>query len=334
MYRVLIAHAEDDVGGHAAVLNRDRGGPPVLRTVHHVAAHDDPDLEELQRASIADADLCATATAHWARRVDELFGVTATVVRNGVNAERFLAAAGASAVAEGRPVVLTMGGIERRKGSRVLLEAFARARRRLGGHPLLLVAGASGGEERYRSAWAEDADRLGLRVGDGADDAIDVRLVGAVADGDLPRLIAGADVHVVASTREGSSLAVLEAACAGVPSVVTDLPALREELADGRDCLMVDDIVDSAGTLCNAAEALKEKGAKSVSAYVTHGVLSGGAVARVEASPLEQLVITDSIQATEAVRVSRKIEQLTIAPLLGEAMSRIAYERSVSSLFD
>jgi len=103
---------------------------------------------------------------------------------------------------------------------------------------------------------------------------------------------------------------------------------------EGRRCVLVDDIVDSAGTLCNAAEALKEKGAKSVSAYVTHGVLSGGAVARVEASPLEQLVITDSIQATEAVRVSRKIEQLTIAPLLGEAMSRIAYERSVSSLFD
>ncbi len=102
----------------------------------------------------------------------------------------------------------------------------------------------------------------------------------------------------------------------------------------GQRCILVDDIVDSAGTLCNAAEALMKAGASSVSAYVTHGVLSGGAVARVEASPLESLVITDSIQATEAVRVSRKIEQLTIAPLLGEAMSRISDERSVSSLFD
>ncbi len=102
----------------------------------------------------------------------------------------------------------------------------------------------------------------------------------------------------------------------------------------GQRCILVDDIVDSAGTLCNAAEALVKAGASSVSAYVTHGVLSGGAVARVEASPLESLVITDSIQATEAVRVSRKIEQLTIAPLLGEAMSRISDERSVSSLFD
>ncbi len=102
----------------------------------------------------------------------------------------------------------------------------------------------------------------------------------------------------------------------------------------GQCCILVDDIVDSAGTLCNAAEALVKAGAKSVSAYVTHGVLSGGAVARVEASPLEKLVITDSIQATEAVRVSRKIEQVTIAPLLGEAMSRISEERSVSSLLD
>ena len=72
---------------------------------------------------------------------------------------------------------------------------------------------------------------------------------------------------------------------------------------DGRRCILVDDIVDSAGTLCNAAVALMEQGATSVAAYVTHGVLSGGAVARVAASPIESLVITDSIVATEAVRV-------------------------------
>jgi len=102
----------------------------------------------------------------------------------------------------------------------------------------------------------------------------------------------------------------------------------------GQRCLLVDDIVDSAGTLCNAAEALMEAGAKSVHAYVTHGVLSGGAVARVGASPLEELVMTDSIQATEAVRVANNIRQLTIAPLLGDAMARISQERSVSSLFD
>ncbi|MEK7245269.1 MAG: ribose-phosphate pyrophosphokinase [Pseudomonadota bacterium] len=101
-----------------------------------------------------------------------------------------------------------------------------------------------------------------------------------------------------------------------------------------RRCILVDDIVDSAGTLCNAAVALKEAGATSVAAYVTHGVLSGGAVARVTASPLEKLIITDSIMATEAVRVSANIEQLSIAPLIAEAIRRISEESSVSSLFD
>jgi ribose-phosphate pyrophosphokinase len=103
---------------------------------------------------------------------------------------------------------------------------------------------------------------------------------------------------------------------------------------DGRKCVLVDDIVDSAGTLCNAAEALIKEGASEVAAYVTHGVLSGGAVGRVSASPLNELVITDSILATEAVRVSKSVRQLTIAPLLGEAIRRISEEASVSSLFD
>ncbi|MGC6484604.1 MAG: ribose-phosphate pyrophosphokinase [Candidatus Puniceispirillales bacterium] len=103
---------------------------------------------------------------------------------------------------------------------------------------------------------------------------------------------------------------------------------------DGRRCIMVDDIVDSGGTLCNAAQALKDKGAISVDAYVTHGVLSGGAVSRVASSPLESLVTTDSILATEAMRVARNIRQLTVAPLLGEAILRINQERSVSSLFN
>jgi len=101
----------------------------------------------------------------------------------------------------------------------------------------------------------------------------------------------------------------------------------------GRKCVLVDDIVDSGGTLCNAAVALMDAGAKSVSAYVTHGVLSGGAVARMAVAPIQTLVITDSILATEAVRVSRNIRQLTIAPLIAEAVLRISEERSVSSLF-
>ncbi|HEX2429961.1 MAG TPA: ribose-phosphate pyrophosphokinase [Aestuariivirgaceae bacterium] len=102
----------------------------------------------------------------------------------------------------------------------------------------------------------------------------------------------------------------------------------------GRSCILVDDIVDSGGTLCNAAEALLQEGATDVCAYITHGVLSGGAVARITASKLKELVITDSIQATEAVRVSRNIRVLSIAPLIGEAAGRTSREESVSSLFD
>ena len=103
---------------------------------------------------------------------------------------------------------------------------------------------------------------------------------------------------------------------------------------DGRTCILVDDIVDSGGTLVNAADALLENGANDVYAYISHGVLSGGAVARVTASQLKELVITDSIQPTEAVRVARNIRVLSIATLIGEAIGRTATEESVSSLFD
>jgi len=103
---------------------------------------------------------------------------------------------------------------------------------------------------------------------------------------------------------------------------------------EGRFCILIDDIVDSAGTLCNAAAALKAAGAEDVVAYCTHGVLSGGAVARVDGSALRELVITDSIGNHEVVGQAQKIRHLTIAPLLAEAMRRIADESSVSSLFD
>jgi ribose-phosphate pyrophosphokinase len=102
----------------------------------------------------------------------------------------------------------------------------------------------------------------------------------------------------------------------------------------GRFCILIDDIVDSAGTLCNAAAALKEAEAEDVVAYCSHGVLSGGAVARVDKSVLGELVITDSIEPSEAANASSRIRLLTIAPLLGEAIKRIADETSVSSLFD
>lgn len=116
---------------------------------------------------------------------------------------------------------------------------------------------------------------------------------------------------------------------AGVSEVMNVIGEVKN-----KHCLLIDDIVDSAGTLCNAATALLEAGAVSVSAYATHGVLSGDAAARVEASPLETLVITDSIPATQAVANTKTIRQISIAPLLAEAMLRISEESSVSYLFN
>ena len=102
----------------------------------------------------------------------------------------------------------------------------------------------------------------------------------------------------------------------------------------GHTCILVDDIIDSGGTVVNAADALLEQGATAVYAYITHGVLSGGAVARITASRLKELVITDSIQPTQAVKVARNIRILSVATLIGEAIGRTAAEESVSSLFD
>ena len=129
----------------------------------------------------------------------------------------------------------------------------------------------------------------------------------------------GADLAIVDKRRE-------KAGVSEVMHIIGDV--------EGRECIMVDDIVDSGGTLCNAAQSLLDKGAKSVSAYITHGVLSGGAVSRITNSKLKELVITDSIQPTEAVKVARNIRTMSIASLIGEAIGRTNREESVSSLFE
>ncbi|WP_337268949.1 ribose-phosphate pyrophosphokinase [Oryzifoliimicrobium ureilyticus] len=103
---------------------------------------------------------------------------------------------------------------------------------------------------------------------------------------------------------------------------------------EGKDCLLIDDIVDSGGTLCNAADALLAQGAASVTAYITHGVLSGGAVTRITSSRLRELVITDSIQPTTAVQSAHNVRVITTSTLIAEAISRTSQEESVSSLFD
>ena len=129
----------------------------------------------------------------------------------------------------------------------------------------------------------------------------------------------GADLAIVDKRRE-------KAGASEVMNIIGDV--------SGRSCFIIDDIVDSAGTLCNASDALLEQGAIDVYAYVTHGVLSGEAVERVNKSSLTKLIVTDTIEESDLVIKSDKIEVISTSPLLGEAIKRISDEKSVSSLFD
>jgi len=160
---------------------------------------------------------------------------------------------------------------------------------------------------------------------------------------DIQEHYAGRDLMIVSPDVGGVVRARLLATRLNVDLAIIDKRRERAGVSEvmnvigdveGRDCILVDDIVDSGGTLCNAADALIANGARSVGVYITHGVLSGVAVARIVSSPIEMMTITDSILATEAVRLARNVRQVTIAPLLAEAMRRISDESSVSSLFD
>jgi ribose-phosphate pyrophosphokinase len=154
--------------------------------------------------------------------------------------------------------------------------------------------------------------------------------------GNNPPMVVSPDVGGVVRARAlarrlGTDLAIVDkrrdrAGESEVMNIIGDI--------EGQACVLIDDIVDSGGTICNAAEALVRNGATEVYAYATHGVLSGGAVARIKASKLKSLVVTDSIAVTEDVRACPNIRTISIAPLLGEAMRRINNEASVSSLFD
>jgi ribose-phosphate pyrophosphokinase len=102
---------------------------------------------------------------------------------------------------------------------------------------------------------------------------------------------------------------------------------------EGKNCVMIDDMVDTAGTLCHAAGALKEHGAETVAAYITHPVLSGPAVSRIRDSELDEMVVTDTIPLNDEARACKKIRQLSVAEMLAETMRRISDEESVSSLY-
>jgi glycosyltransferase involved in cell wall biosynthesis len=226
-----VENAQDPIAGAALLaLRARRGGGAVVRTVHHIDVAL-PGLQESERASIQGADACICLSGYWAERLRAEYGVKAAVVPD---------EAGDLFGWGDRPAILALGGISRRKGSRALLEAFARARSRLGEGALLAIAGPDRDAGDYAAGWRADAERLGLPVARGRPRPGDaVALLGALPAREMPALYRAVDALAYPSTREGFGVAVLEAAVAGAPAVVSDLEVLRETLTDGRDCLMV-----------------------------------------------------------------------------------------------
>ena len=239
--RFDVVHAQDCISANAALGLREEGViAEVVRTVHHVDDFRSPSLVACQRRSIVGPDLVLCVSAPWVTRLREEFGVAAGLVRNGVDTARFRPPTGAerasarAALGLGdRLAVLTVGGIEPRKGSLPLLEAFARVRGALPRRdPVLLVAGGATLFD-YRDEVTRFTER---RAALGLDD--DVRLLGALDDARLLALYHGADVFALPSTKEGFGLVALEALACGLPLVASALDVFASFLSDGSDAVM------------------------------------------------------------------------------------------------
>jgi glycosyltransferase-like protein len=237
-----VVHAQDCISANAALTLRDEGVVgAVVRTVHHVDDFRSPSLIACQERSIAAPDRVLVVSTPWVDRLRDEFGVTAELVPNGVDAERFRpprdagerAAARDAAGLDDELAILTVGGIEPRKGSLTLLRAFAAARAALPGRrPVLLVAGGATLFDHRDEIDRFHALREELDL-DGS-----VRVLGPVSDAELEGLYHAADLFALPSTKEGFGLAVLEALAAGLPAVVSDLDVFRTYLADGESALM------------------------------------------------------------------------------------------------
>jgi glycosyltransferase involved in cell wall biosynthesis len=244
---VDVGHAEDPVAAEALFALRDAGRVrAVVVSVHHLEAAPGVEAERRVQQSLSGADAVVCCSQWWADRVEREFTVAPLVIPDGVDVTRFAGVpvdrhdAGRRFGWDDRPTILALGGVQPRKGSRVLLEAFARARARLGPDALLVIAGI-GERQEFHAVWQEDADRLGVRiVADPADlDGADVLELGVVANDDMPYLYRACDALVTPSTREGFGLVALEAAASGIPNVLSDLPVFAEHFADEQSCLTV-----------------------------------------------------------------------------------------------
>ncbi len=252
-----LLHTQDCISARAACRVRDdrtAATPVVIRTVHHVDDFTSPSLIDCQRQAILEPDRILVVSERWREILAADYGTSAEVVHNGVDVARFAAADPAlarelrqRAGAADRPLILSVGGIEPRKGSDTLMRALAGLR---GRRPVLAVVGGHSFQDyrEYRDRVLASLPGLGLRLDD------DVVLLGTVPDAELPGWYAAADVLAFPSTKEGWGLAVLEAMSAGLPVVASDLPVFREYLRPGRDALMVP--VDDAGALATALESV------------------------------------------------------------------------------
>ena len=259
-----VLHTQDCISARAAARVRDAGAPvTVVRTVHHVDDFSSRVLMDCQRAAILEPDVVLVVSEIWRRILAEDYGVSADVVPNGVDRARFAGGSAARALAlrasvgaKRRPLLLSVGGIEPRKGSDSLVRALARLDGGVvdagGARPVLAVLGGHSFQDHrpYREAVLAELPELGLELG------VDVVLVGTVPEEDMPSWYRAADVLAYPSVKEGFGLAVLEAMCAGVPVVTSDLPVFREYLTDGQDALLVpvEDVDGLAGALRAALE--------------------------------------------------------------------------------
>ncbi|HEV2253830.1 MAG TPA: MSMEG_0565 family glycosyltransferase [Streptosporangiaceae bacterium] len=264
-----VLHTQDCISARAACQVRAasqvqaaspiRAASPVravLRTVHHVDDFTSPSLIECQLQAILEPDRILVVSEHWRDLLSSEYGTKAQVVHNGVDSARFQATDPGQARelrrragAADRPLILSVGGIEPRKGSDTLVQAIA-ALKKAGRDPVLAVVGGHSFQDYrpYRDWVLASLPGLGLRLDD------DVVLVGTVPDAELPAWYAAADVLAFPSTKEGWGLAVLEAMSAGLPVVASDLPVFGEYLTSGRDALLV--TVDDAAALAAALTAV------------------------------------------------------------------------------
>jgi len=239
-----VLHTQDCISARAAARVRDQGAPVVVvRTVHHVDDFTTEALVDCQRKAILEPDHVLVVSRHWQQVLEREYGVAASVVYNGVDADRFARRPPAAQVAGlrarvgagDRPLLLAVGGIEPRKGSLELIEALALLHRDLRASPVLAVVGGQSFQDHraYRDRALARAADLGLALGR------DVVQVGTVDDAELPAWYHAADVLAFPSVSEGWGLAVLEALAAGLPTVVTDIPVFREYLTHGEGVVLV-----------------------------------------------------------------------------------------------